>query len=287
MKIRTPLLSSRRGRRGRTSFIDYRTPPGGLTQITAGSADDDERHGPPGSITPEAQRKIKEGLAEGIARYNAGTPGDERSVTDAIARIPDPDWAIPVPAAQVEAVRSASGPQPALRDFPGGALPAEDVPQSWPRGENPYPAGPVPASCPPPSGPRPTFTPRPPAGPRPVIFEQVAAAVPVSKLTPPPPPAPPGRSAALYCDPGWAAQLMRLRVRNGEWDELPAIVEQGFGRNAADEAAGLRHSRASIAEGVVQQCAAIGRPDLAAPLLYRTHELTVAARAAAAEGGAP
>jgi hypothetical protein len=214
-------------------------------------------------------------LRPGRRRHPRRSGRDERSAPGMIAPVPDPDWAIPVPAAQVEAVRAASGPQPALRDFPGGALPAEDIPHSYPRGENPYPARP-----------QPTFTPRPPAGPRPVIFEQVAAAVPVSKLTPPPPPEPPGRSAALYCDPGWAAQLMRLRVRSGEWDELPAIVEQGFGRNAADEAAGLRRSRASIAEGVVQQCAAIGRPDLAAPLLYRTHEFTVAARAAAVEGGA-
>jgi hypothetical protein len=65
---------------------------------------------------------------------------DEESVTEAIAPVPDPDWAaIPVPAAQIAAGRAASGPQLVLpAGVPPGAVPPEDVPQFSPRGAHPY-----------------------------------------------------------------------------------------------------------------------------------------------------
>lgn len=122
-----------------------------------------------------------------------------------------------------------------------------------------------------------------------------AATVPVTaapvigdKLPGPAEPAPPaaipapGSSPVLYAGDGWAARLMRMRVNAGEWDDVHAIAERGLGRNAADTAAALRHSRTSIAEGVRQWCAAIGRPDLADALLRRTAEFNDAARQVAA-----
>lgn len=115
---------------------------------------------------------------------------------------------------------------------------------------------------------------------RPVIGDSLPALPP----DPEPPAAPePGSSPVLYAGLGWARRLMSMRVANGEWEDVRAIAERGFGRNAADEAAARRHSREVIAEGMLMQLAAIGHPELAAPLLYRTHELVTAARAAAAE----
>jgi len=306
LKIRTPLRSSRRGRRGRARVTDYRTPPGGnplyASRLAAAEADAEQaKNGP---LTRAERDQIEKDLRAGIDPAAGRSPGDERSVTDAIAAVPDPDWSrVPVPAAQVEAQRAASAPQPALRGFPGGALPAEDVPQSWPRGQHPYPQVPQPSFTAREPSPRAETAPIPlpvtrrPYVPRdaldhaaavtgtvrPVIGDSMPALPPEPE--PPAPPAP-GTSTALYAGPGWTERLASMRVRNGEWDELPAIVERGLGRNAADEAAGFRHSRAVIGEGVRQQCAAIGRSDLAAPLLYRVHELVTAARAAQAEEGA-
>lgn len=95
----------------------------------------------------------------------------------------------------------------------------------------------------------------------------------------------PERAPSLtpYAGPGWAGLQMRRWIANGEWEELPAIVERGLGQNAAEAAAGFRHSRTTIAEGMRQLCAGIGRPDLAAHVLQRTDELVWAARAAAAK----
>lgn len=122
---------------------------------------------------------------------------------------------------------------------------------------------------------------------RPLARPLIGDSIPFPDREPSAPPAPPGTgtSPALYCGPGWTARLMDARVRDGEWDELPAIIEAGFGRNAAAEAAMRRHSRAAVAEAARRLCALLGRPDLAAPLLHRVHELNVAARSAA-EGGA-
>ena len=87
---------------------------------------------------------------------------------------------------------------------------------------------------------------------------------------------------SLYAGPGWAGRLMNLRVANHEWEDVQQIADQGMGRNAADMASGLRHNRAHIAEGLLQRCASIGRPELAASLLQRVDELVYAARAARA-----
>jgi DNA-binding IclR family transcriptional regulator len=75
-------------------------------------------------------------------------------------------------------------------------------------------------------------------------------------------------------------------VARGEWEDVPAIAERGYGRNAAEEAAGYRHSRATIGGQVRQWCAALECPGLAEELLRRTHEMTVAARAVTAGGAA-
>lgn len=75
---------------------------------------------------------------------------DERDAAQAIAAVPEPDWAIPAPAAQQAARREhwRSGPQPSLNALPDGARPAEDVPQSWPQEQNPYPEKPQPSFTP-------------------------------------------------------------------------------------------------------------------------------------------
>ena len=117
----------RRRNRARSAVADHRTLPGGnplyISRLTAALADAEHAKGEP--LTRSERRRLERDLRAGI----------------------DPDWSR-VPAAQVEAQRSASGPQPALRGFPGGALPAEDVPQSWPRGDNPYRQGPQPSFTP-------------------------------------------------------------------------------------------------------------------------------------------
>jgi hypothetical protein len=101
-------------------------------------------------------------------------------------------------------------------------------------------------------------------------------------------------TAVPYTRPGWAGIQMKRWVCNGEWDALPAIVEEGLDRNAAAMAIGLRHNRTTIAAEVWKWCAAEGWTDLAAPLLRRVQELapwaaravTEAARAAAEAAGA-
>jgi hypothetical protein len=124
-------------------------------------------------------------------------------------------------------------------------------------------------------------------GSRPVIGDTMAASSPApAKEAGAPVPDGPGTSPVFYTGQGWAANLMYLRISGGEWDDVQLIAEQGLGRNAAAEVSGIRRNRASIADGVRKRCAAIGRPDLAGPLLNRTHEITVAARAALAEAGA-
>lgn len=89
-----------------------------------------------------------------------------------------------------------------------------------------------------------------------------------------------------YTQPGWAKLQMDRWVALGEWDALHLIVERGLDLNAAAMAVGLRHTRAAIRDGVRQGCAAMGYAALAGPLLQRTQELVLAARAAAAAAGA-
>lgn len=88
----------------------------------------------------------------------------------------------------------------------------------------------------------------------------------------------PGATAMLYSGPGWTRVLEAVRLRNGELEELPALVEQGLGRNAAEAATAARHFRERVVEAAAQFCAGIGLPSYAGTLLQRVHELNVAAQ---------
>ncbi len=145
--------------------------------------------------------------------------------------------------------------------------------------------------------PRPTFTPRT-AGPQTradlVIPDPLSRRFPVPVTVRPvigdslrqhpepeaeaPAEAGPGATAMLYSGPGWAAALMAARLRNGEVEELPALVEQGYGRNAAGFATVARHFRERITATAEQVCAAMGRPDLAGQLLRRVEQFNAEAR---------
>lgn len=92
--------------------------------------------------------------------------------------------------------------------------------------------------------------------------------------------------AVLYTEPGWARIQMSRWIARGEWEDVHALLDREFGRNAAEYWTGYRHSRETIGGQVRQWCAALECPGLAEELLRRTHEFTVAARAAVAEAGA-
>lgn len=79
----------------------------------------------------------------------------------------------------------------------------------------------------------------------------------------------PGTWPALYSGPGWTRALADARRRNGEVEELPALVEDGLGRNAAEFERVARHFRERITQGARDCCTALGRPDLARVLLDR------------------
>lgn len=182
-----------------------------------------------------------------------------------------------------DALTRHSGPQ--LFAVPDGARPAEDVPeQAFPRGENPYPAKPGPSFTPAPprnaamTAPQQAYRPRLPGThpARAVIHDQVSASMLIAELSPPPAPPAAGDGTALYCAPGWAGMLMRLRIRNEEWEELPRLVEEAMGRNAAEAATALRHSREKIAEAARQFCTGTGHPEMLRGLLDRVSELNAA-----------
>jgi hypothetical protein len=146
--------------------------------------------------------------------------------------------------------------------------------------------------------PVPTFTPNPPPvalirpyaapapKPRPVIFDQLAGALPAWDAPDAiAEPEAPGSLALLYAGPGWTRTLTASRLRSGEWDELPKIVEEGYGRNAAEMVTAYRHARERIIAGAETVCAAIGNPGLAGELLQRVRQLVDEAREAAAASG--
>lgn len=126
--------------------------------------------------------------------------------------------------------------------------------------------------------------------PRPLVFEAVAAVIPLpepmtaeeaARLADGPPPQPadaPGNSVVLYSQEGWTRALSSYRIRTGEWDDWPADVEQGLGRNAAEEATSYRHSRQGIASAWRQTCIGSGHPDWIEQGLRRIHEYVIADR---------
>lgn len=117
-------------------------------------------------------------------------------------------------------------------------------------------------------------------GVRPVIGDSMPPLPPES--VPEPGPVSVLPDSVPYCGPGWAGHLMSMRVRDGEWEELDLIVERGWGRNAAEEAAQRRHSRERLPRYAWELCAALGEPERAAELVHRVREFG----AAAAAGGA-
>ena len=150
--------------------------------------------------------------------------------------------------------------------------------------------------------PQPAYIPRPPAetGAQPVLREDpldVSAPVPPSLPpligdsipAPEPPPEPdpelpleyqvPADSrAVLWSGPGWAGRRMEALVREGAWEELPAIVEKGLGKNAAESATAFRHNHERITDAARQVCAAIGAPHMTGTLLARVRDMTITER---------
>lgn len=241
---------------------------------------------PPGSLTPEARHQLDGALAEGMARQGAE---DERSVTDVIADVPERNFRAAPRHAPTEALQGSTllasptaeplaapdgGPQPSWSPRPARpnaetrAIPLPVGGRPYVRGRQLDKATPVTITAGPEIGDSLTV---PAAGPaQAALFDA----------------APPRPTILPYTVPGWAGLQMSRWVTRGEWEELPAIVERGLGRNAAEAAAGFRHSRETIAGQVRQWFAANGNPDLADDLLRRTHELVMAARVTVAEVGA-
>src|SRR5215469_2980843 len=63
------------------------------------------------------------------------------------------------------------------------------------------------------------------------IFDSMPP-LPEPEQDPEPPPGyevPLDSRAQIYSGPGWTRALTAARVRSGEWDELPAIIETGLG----------------------------------------------------------
>lgn len=155
--------------------------------------------------------------------------------------------------------RLAAVQRPRLHPRPGAA------PVTAPMAALPVNARPVPAPGREPALARPYAPPASPAAPEP---EPAAGQAPA---------APGGLPDCVpYCAPGWAGLLMSLRVRSGEWEDVVQIVERGWGRNAAENAAARRHVREGIAEAARQFCSALGCPEMTGALLGRVSELSAA-----------
>ena len=84
--------------------------------------------------------------------------------------------------------------------------------------------------------------------------------------------------AVLWSGPGWAGRRMTALVREGAWEELPALVEKGLGENAAESATAFRHNAERITDAARQVCAALGAPHMTGTLLARVRDMTVTAR---------
>lgn len=85
---------------------------------------------------------------------------------------------------------------------------------------------------------------------------------------------------ALYTGPGWTRALCMARVRDGEWEDLNALLEKAWGRNHEQYIAARRHVREAMAELTRQGCAQLGVPGAAGLLLRRVAELAEAERRA-------
>lgn len=81
-----------------------------------------------------------------------------------------------------------------------------------------------------------------------------------------------GTALVLYTRPGWTRALSATRIRSGEWADWPALIEQGLGRNIADEATSYRHNVQRTAEAWRRFCLAAGHPEWLAPGLRRIGE---------------
>lgn len=121
--------------------------------------------------------------------------------------------------------------------------------------------------------------------PKTLLFDELARELPLppamspwekrTVLRPAPASAEPGCDVELYSAPGWTRAVTALRLERGELDDWPADVERGLGRNAAEEATALRHSRQGVAEGWRRFCLAVGHPEWTDPGLHRIHELVM------------
>lgn len=71
-----------------------------------------------------------------------------------------------------------------------------------------------------------------------------------------PEPAPPldPFGAVLLGAPAWMHIVEAARIHSGEWDDLAAEFDRAHSHNAADEEAGMRHSRRTIGEGWREIC---------------------------------
>jgi hypothetical protein len=151
------------------------------------------------------------------------------------------------------------------------------------------------------TGPQPSFTPNPAAVTRehravpihpldsyapvdpwdgPMLADAIPAPEPEPEEIPVPPEyrVPTDSRPMLYTGPGWAGRRMTARVRDGEWDEIPLLVERGLGRNASEAATAFRHSHERIADAARRVCTEAGSPEQAGILMRRVNEMTTAAR---------
>jgi len=275
-------------RRRRTPLLDHWDHP---SQVEERSRD--------GKFTPEAERRRPAALRDSslllpapVAVAEAPAPAG-KSPLEAIGAALDEAGGLFAPQArrQVdEALASRAG-----RPFaPDGERPYASAPAGGPDAAAFRRLGPVYRPAPAaPTSPFPAIA-RPcvPPGPldrgvavtiaeEPVIGDSLPA---LAAEAPAPPPAAMALlpDSVLCCSPGWAAHLMSARVRSGEWDELDLIVERGWGRNAAEEAAQHRHVRERLPDRARQLCAALGEPGKAGELLDamdRMGELQAAAGA--------
>lgn len=150
--------------------------------------------------------------------------------------------------------------------------------------------------------PQPAYIPRPPAptGAQPMLAESpldnwvpvepslpalIGDAIPAPEPQPEPEPelpleyqVPADARAVLWSGPGWAGRRMQALVREGAWEELPALVEKGLGENAAESATAFRHNAERITDAARQVCAALGAPHMTGTLLARVRDMTVTAR---------
>jgi hypothetical protein len=114
-----------------------------------------------------------------------------------------------------------------------------------------------------------------------VIGDSIPAPEPPPEREPEVPPeyqVPQDARAMLWSGPGWAGRRMVALVREGAWEELPAIVEKGLGKNAAESATSFRHNSERIADAARRVCAEAGCPEQTGLLLRRVSEMNARLR---------